>query len=58
MIPGCGQIRRGYLYGSDKPGLGLDIDEKLAAKHPIRTDLPQGGPYGTDRSLDGSVVRP
>ncbi|HYO80062.1 MAG TPA: enolase C-terminal domain-like protein [Bryobacteraceae bacterium] len=58
MLPGCGQIRRGYLYGSDKPGLGIDIDEKLAAKHPIRLDAPQGGAYPTDRALDGSVVRP
>jgi mannonate dehydratase len=58
MMPGCGQIRRGYLYGSDKPGLGIDINENLAAKYPINLDLPQGGPYRTDRALDGSVVRP
>jgi mannonate dehydratase len=58
MMPGCGQIRRGYLYGSDKPGLGLDIDEKLAAKYPLSLDFPQGGAYPTDRALDGSVVRP
>ena len=58
MIPGCGQIRRGYLYGSEKPGLGLDVDEKLAAKHPVKLDVPQGGTYRTDRALDGSVVRP
>lgn len=58
MIRGSGQIRRGYLYGSGKPGLGLDIDEKLAAKHPIRWNTPQGGAYRTDRMLDGSVVRP
>jgi mannonate dehydratase len=58
MLPGSGQIRRGYLYGSNKPGLGLDIDEKIAAKYPIRLDVPLGGPYRTDRALDGSVVRP
>ena len=58
MMPGCAQIRRGYMYGSDKPGLGIDIDEKLAARHPIKLDAPQGGAYRTDRALDGSVVRP
>lgn len=57
MMPGIGQIRRGYLYGSDKPGLGLDINEELAAKYPIQ-DAPRGHPYPTDRALDGSVVRP
>ena len=58
IFPGCGQIRRGYLYGSGKPGLGLDIDEKLAAKYPIGANPPRGGAYRTDRALDGSVVRP
>ena len=58
MMPGAGQIRRGYLYGSDQPGLGIDINEQLAAKYPIKLDLPQGGAYRTDRTLDGAVVRP
>lgn len=58
ILPGCAQIRRGYMYGSDGPGLGIDINETLAAKYPIRADVPQGGPYRTDRALDGSVVRP
>jgi len=25
MFPGTAEIRKGYLYGSDKPGLGIDI---------------------------------
>ncbi|MDZ4796675.1 MAG: enolase C-terminal domain-like protein [Bryobacteraceae bacterium] len=57
ILPGMGEIRKGYLYGSDKPGLGLDINETLAAKFPI-AESPRGNPYGTDRALDGSVVRP
>ncbi len=57
MMPGMGQIRRGYLYGSDRPGLGLDIHEELAAKYPI-AEAVRGNAYGTDRALDGSVVRP
>jgi mannonate dehydratase len=57
MFPGIGEIRRGYLYGSGKPGLGLDIDEKIAAKYPF-VPPKNGGAYGTDRKIDGTVVKP
>jgi mannonate dehydratase len=57
VLPGTAEIRKGYMYGSEKPGLGIDINEQLAAKYPI-AEARQGGPYRTDRSLDGSVVRP
>ncbi|MEJ7609394.1 MAG: enolase C-terminal domain-like protein, partial [Bryobacteraceae bacterium] len=26
MLPGCGEIRGGYLYGNGKPGLGIEIN--------------------------------
>lgn len=57
VIPGTAEIRKGYLYGSDKPGLGVDINEQLAAKYPIG-EARNGGAYRTDRTLDGAVVRP
>ena len=57
VLPGTAEIRKGYMYGSDKPGLGIDINEQLAAKYPIG-ETRQGGPYRTDRALDGSIVRP
>lgn len=57
MMPGMAEIRNGYLYGSGKPGLGVDIDEAIAAKHPIRMPA-NGGPYSLDRAVDGSVVKP
>ncbi|HEU0123944.1 MAG TPA: enolase C-terminal domain-like protein [Bryobacteraceae bacterium] len=57
MMPGMGEIRGGYLYGSGKPGLGLDIDEAVAAKFPIRP-IQGGGAYRLDRAMDGSVVKP
>lgn len=57
MMPGCAQIRKGYLYGSGKPGLGIDINEQIAAKYPLG-ELRNGGAYGTDRTLEGAVVRP
>jgi mannonate dehydratase len=52
IFPGLPEVRNGYMYPSDKPGLGIDIDEKLAAKYPCQdqvewwtqTRLPDGGP--------------
>ena len=52
-----GEIRKGYLYGSGAPGLGLDINEELAAKYPL-AEISGGGAYPTDRAIDGTVVKP
>jgi mannonate dehydratase len=57
MMPGCAEIRKGYLYGSGKPGLGIDIREEIAAKHPLG-EIRDGGTYRLDRTLEGAVVRP
>ena len=56
MLPGTAQLRKGYLYSNGKPGLGVDIDEKLAARYPLED--PRGGAYRTDRTIDGAVVKP
>ena len=55
VFPGAPEIRGGYMYSNDKPGLGVDINETLAAKFPYQTP---GGSRGNDRRLDGSIVRP
>lgn len=57
MMPGAAEIRNGYLYGSDKPGLGIDIDEKLAAKYPL-VDDPRNADWTNVRGMVGSVVKP
>lgn len=57
MLPGCAEIRRGYLYGSGKPGLGIEINETLAAKYPL-APITDGSPYPLDRTLDGALVKP
>jgi mannonate dehydratase len=52
LFPGLPEVRNGYMYPNDRPGLGIDIDEKLAAKYPCQdevewwtqTRLPDGGP--------------
>jgi mannonate dehydratase len=55
LFPGAPEIRRGYMYANDRPGLGIDVDEKAAAKFPY-TSL--GRNRGADRRLDGTIVRP
>ena len=57
MLPGTPEIRKGYMYGSGRPGLGIDINEEMAAKYPI-AEPRNGGAYGTDRAIDGTVVKP
>ncbi|MCC6537983.1 MAG: hypothetical protein IT162_10560 [Bryobacterales bacterium] len=57
MMPGCAEIRRGYLYGSGKPGLGIDINETLAAKYPLG-EARDGAPYSLDRTMDGALTKP
>jgi mannonate dehydratase len=52
MFPGTPEVRDGYMYPNDRPGLGIDVDEELAAKFPCQdaveqwtqTRLPDGGP--------------
>ena len=57
MLPGTAEIRKGYLYGSGRPGLGIDINEEMAAKYPHHEPR-NGGAYGTERALDGTVIIP
>lgn len=57
MMPGAAQVRRGYLYGSDKPGLGIDLDEKIAARFPLTEDH-RVSDWTTVRGMDGSLVKP
>jgi mannonate dehydratase len=62
VFPGCPELRDGYLYATDAPGLGIDIDEKKAAKYPIHPDMGQfkgGVIYWTQARLpDGTLWRP
>ncbi|MAU10221.1 MAG: starvation-sensing protein RspA [Anaerolineaceae bacterium] len=52
MFPGLPEVRNGYLYPNEQPGLGIDINEELAAKYPCgdivetwtQTRLPDGSP--------------
>jgi len=40
------------------PGLGIDLDEKLAARFPIRDDPPFDLKWGDLRRRDGTIAKP
>jgi mannonate dehydratase len=55
VFPGCPELRNGYLYPNDTPGLGIDIDEEAAAKFPC---VPRVDTWSQARLPDGSIQRP
>lgn len=55
IFPGLPEVRNGYMYPNDNPGLGIDIDEELAAKYPCQ-DFVEG--WTQTRWPDGSPARP
>jgi mannonate dehydratase len=53
VFPGAPTIKKGFLFVNEAPGLGVDIDEKEAAKYPIGTKS-----NWTVRQNDGTIRRP
>ncbi len=35
IFKGCPEMKDGYFWVNEKPGWGIEIDEKLAAKSPF-----------------------
>jgi mannonate dehydratase len=58
VFPGCPELRDGYYWANDRPGLGIDLDEKLAAKFPIDDDPPFDMSWGNLRRRDGTPTKP
>jgi mannonate dehydratase len=55
IFPGTPEVRNGYMYPNDKPGLGIDINKELAAKYPCTDTIEQ---WTQTRLPDGSPSRP
>lgn len=55
VFPGSPELRGGYAYPSDAPGLGVDIDEALAAKYPCDHAVVR---WTQARRPDGSPTTP
>ncbi len=56
IFPGAPTMENGYLHINEAPGIGVDVNEELAAKYP----LPEKYDYGWTqvRRNDGTPVRP
>jgi mannonate dehydratase len=57
VFPGCPEIRDGMLWSNEQPGLGIDLDETLAARYPF-PEHPLNGAWPPVRRRDGTVIRP
>jgi len=53
VFTGCQTYKNGYMYINEAPGLGVDINEKEAAKYPIGTKS-----NWTVRKSDGTIIKP
>lgn len=56
VFPGTPEVRDGYMYPNDSPGLGVDVDEKAAARWPCRPAPPIQ--WTQSRWPDGTIARP
>lgn len=56
VFPGCPEVRNGYAYLSDAPGIGTGFDEKAALKYPPKEQEDFGWMFS--RLPDGTPVRP
>ena len=54
IFVGCPVIKNGYMYVNEAPGIGIEINEKLAAKYPATN---AAGRW-TLRKADGSIISP
>lgn len=55
VFPGSPTLKNGYVYPNCKPGLGIDIDEKLAAKFPCDDGVTK---WTQTRFPDGTFMNP
>lgn len=55
VFPGLPEFNKGYVYANDKPGLGVDLDEKEAAKYPCENTVTT---WTQTRLRDGSLQTP
>ena len=55
VFPGLPRVVNGYLYPSEGPGLGIDINEQLASEFPVADIVEE---WTQARRPDGSAARP
>lgn len=55
VFPGLPEYRDGYVYANDRPGLGVDLDEKEAGKYPCENTVTT---WTQTRRKDGALQTP
>lgn len=55
VFPGCPEVKDGYLYVNDRPGIGVIVDETEAKKYP---PVSPDDAWLYARRPDGTAVRP
>jgi len=55
VFPGLPEFDHGYVYPNEQPGLGVDIDEKEAAKYPCENTITT---WTQTRRRDGALQTP
>lgn len=60
VFDGYPEVRDGYVSANEKPGWGVEINEKAAAKYPFGSETGErnrlNGGWGVVRRADGSVI--
>jgi mannonate dehydratase len=58
IFQGVPEMRNGYLWVSEKPGWGIEVDEKAAARAPFRPGSNNlNGGWGEVRRADGTIIK-
>ena len=62
VFSGCPVMKNGYLYATEKPGWGIEVDEKAAARYPFGygeggVQKRYNGGWGEIRKRDGSIIK-
>jgi len=62
VFDGCPKLENGYYYPTEKPGWGIEVNEKLAAKYPFgygeRGERQRmNGGWGEVRRRDGTIIK-
>ncbi len=57
IFKGCATFKDGYLWASNAPGWGIEVDETLAKKYPFRDNNALNGGWNDIRRLDGTVIK-
>lgn len=55
VFPGMPEFKNGYVYANDRPGLGVDLDEREAAKYPCEKTVTT---WTQTRRRDGALQTP